>query len=144
MERGLTRTRAVGGGEGARRPAKAAGTGRLPHELEVHQVELEAQKEELQRIRRELQESRDRFSELYDYAPIGYLTLDREGRITQVNLAAAELLRQPRDTLVGLELSSVVEATEADRLWIQRHAALVTRSKQSCDVHLRGPNGSVA
>jgi PAS domain S-box-containing protein len=116
----------------------------LVHELEVHQVELKQQNEELRRTHAELQESRDRFWDLYDHAPVGYLTLDREGRITQANLAAAELLRRPRSELVGLALSSFLGPADADRLWLQRHAAVVSEAKQTCDVHLNRWDGSVA
>jgi PAS domain S-box-containing protein len=74
---------------------------RLQHELQVHQIELEMQNEELRLANHQAEEALERFVELYDYAPVGYLTLDHMGTITGVNLTAATLLGEPRSKLVG-------------------------------------------
>ena len=64
---------------------------RLVHELQVHQIELEMQNEELRRSRAEVEAWLERYTELYDFAPVGYLTLGRDGAIRQVNLAGAKI-----------------------------------------------------
>ncbi len=74
---------------------------RLIHELAVHQIELEMQQEELLQSREELEEGLERFTELYDFAPLGYLMLARDGTILQVNLTGTKLLGVERSLLVG-------------------------------------------
>ena len=64
----------------------------LVHELRVHQIELELQCQELQRAQAEVEESRNRYRELYESIPIGYVTIDDTGRIYDLNPAGAALL----------------------------------------------------
>ena len=62
-------------------PATNVDTQKLIHELEVHQIELEMQNGELMRSRAELEEAYFKYTDLYDFAPVGYLTLTRDGKI---------------------------------------------------------------
>ena len=73
-------------------PALSWDTARLVHELQVHQIELEMHNEELRRAYDEADQLRERYADIYDFAPVGYLTLDAAGVILQLNLAAAILL----------------------------------------------------
>jgi PAS domain S-box-containing protein len=87
-----------------------AETQRLLHELQVHQIELEMQNEELQRARLDVEEGLSRYTDLYEFAPVGYLTLNRAGEIRQVNLTGARLLGLERSHLVGKRLAVLVDA----------------------------------
>lgn len=81
-------------------PKTEADTLKLLHELQVHQIELEMQNEELHRSQEELRSSRDRYSLLYDFAPVGYFTLSRDGVILTANLAGASLVNKERSRLI--------------------------------------------
>ena len=74
---------------------------RLHHELQVHQVELEMQNAELRQARDELETALEKYTDLYDFAPVGYFTLDRKGTIRRVNLTGAGLVGVERSRLVG-------------------------------------------
>jgi two-component system, cell cycle sensor histidine kinase and response regulator CckA len=89
-----------------------ADTQRLVHELQVHQVELEMQNEELQKARDDMEAGLEKFTDLYDFAPVGFLTLDREGTILEANLTTASLLGIERSRLVKLRFGSFVSAAE--------------------------------
>ena len=65
---------------------------RLLHELQVHQIELELQNEELQRSHHALELLLEQYTTLYDFAPVGYLSLDRKGQILKINLAGSSLI----------------------------------------------------
>jgi len=72
---------------------------RLLHELQVHQAELEAQNVELRETQQRLEESRDLYAELYDFAPVGYVTFNDRGHIGQINLTGAAMLGAERKHL---------------------------------------------
>ena len=91
-------------------PATLAELQRLVHELEVHQIELEIQNEELQQARSELESFLDQYTELYNFAPVGYLTLNISGLILQVNLTGASMLGMDRSRLVNQHFFRFVAA----------------------------------
>jgi PAS domain S-box-containing protein len=86
-------------------PQSEADTQRQLHELQVHQIELEMQNEELKKARDEIEADREKYSNLYDFAPVGYFSLDEQGRILEANLTGAALLGQERSRLINRRLS---------------------------------------
>ena len=85
-------------------------TRQLLHELRVHQIELEIQNEDLCRAQAELDAARARYFDLYDFAPVAYLSLNEAGIILQANLTAATLLGVPRTLLLKQPLSGFIPA----------------------------------
>jgi PAS domain-containing protein len=74
---------------------------KLLHELQVHQVELEMQNEELQNAYQSTQEALKKYTLLYDFAPLGYMTIGCNGTILELNFSAAELIGEKRISLKG-------------------------------------------
>ena len=87
-------------------PSTAPDALALLHELQVHQVEVDLQDEELRHARVELETALNRQVQLYDYAPVGYLTVDCNAVLRELNRTAATLLGLERDSLLGRSLES--------------------------------------
>src|ERR1043165_2829822 len=77
---------------------------RVLHELEVHQIELEMQNAELQKARDELEVGLEKYTDLYDFAPVGYFSIDESSVILGVNLTGAALLGVERSRLINRPL----------------------------------------
>jgi two-component system sensor histidine kinase DegS len=116
--------------------ASNADTRRLLHELQVHQIELEMQNEELKKARDEMEAGLEKYSELYDFAPVGYLTLDREGTICEANLAAASLLGIPRAPLVKQRLGLFVAPPDRPLYVDFLTQVFQSQGRQECDMSI--------
>ncbi len=92
-------------------PESESETHRLIHELQVHEIELAMQCEELRASRTEIEKERNRYTELFDFAPTGYVTLSPEGRVTDANLKAALLLGRNRAKLLGDSFAPYISAS---------------------------------
>jgi PAS domain S-box-containing protein len=93
-------------------PRSAHETQRLLHELQVHQIELELQNEELRNSRVQVEAAVSRYTDIYDFAPVGYFTLKSDGVITQTNFAGARLLGLERSRLVGKRFEAFVSSAD--------------------------------
>jgi PAS domain S-box-containing protein len=122
-------------------PGPAPEAQRLVHELEVHQIELELQNDELRRARAELEAGLARFTDLYDFAPVGYLTLGRDGAIRTINLTGSRLLRLERARLVGRRLASFVAGTGLAAFDAFLEKVFADRVKQVCRTRIQTENG---
>jgi len=115
----------------------------LLHELRVHQIELEMQNEALRQTQQALEESRDRFVDLYEFAPVGYLTLTADGMISEINLTAVTMLGRERDKLLNRSLRTLVIAADQDR-WVRHFMTVKAREEKSCiELSLKRGDGAV-
>lgn len=87
--------------ESAIRPDIEADVKRLLHELQVHHIELEMQIEELRHAYETSETALKKYTMLYDFAPMGYFTLDSDGSICDLNFTGAEMLGDRRFSLVN-------------------------------------------
>jgi PAS domain S-box-containing protein len=99
----------------------------LVHELLVHKVELEMQIEELRRAQVAMEESRDRYVDLYDFASVGYITVSREGMISEINLTGAAMLGVERKQLLNNRFSRFVSPPDTDR-WHRHFMGLMKQA----------------
>jgi PAS domain S-box-containing protein len=113
----------------------------LIHELQVHQIELEMQNEELREAQLALEESRDRYVDLYDYAPVGYFTLDKDTLIVEANRSSAALLGVERGSLIGKLLTTFVHKDSQDTFYFHRNQVLKTGTRHICQIKLVKPDG---
>ncbi|MBC8875178.1 MAG: PAS domain S-box protein [Planctomycetes bacterium] len=111
------------------------------HELETHRMELEMQNEELRRTQEELTDSRNQYSDLYDFAPIGYLSVSDKGLILQANLTAVDMLGVERTGLIKQRLSAFVHDDDQASYYLQLRQVLHTKERQTCELRLRKADG---
>jgi len=108
----------------------------------VHQVELKMQNDELRKAQIAMEESRDRYVDLYDFAPIGYLTLTREGMISELNLTAGDMLGVERKKLLARRFSQFVADEDRDRWYIHFASVLKHDQRQRCELAFQREDGS--
>ncbi|MCU0637882.1 MAG: PAS domain S-box protein, partial [Methanothrix sp.] len=110
----------------------------LCHELEVSQVELQLQNEELQRITAELAASEEKYRDLYEFAPIGYLTVDPSGQILEANLAAALLLGTERAHLLSNLFQAYLAEDSPSRFKAFCNRVIASDTKEIAEIRLNG------
>jgi PAS domain S-box-containing protein len=116
---------------------------KLVHELRVHQIELEMQNEELQRTKRESEELAEKYIDLYDFAPVGYFTIDPGGTIVSVNLTGSALLGRDRRSLIGARLGAFLQPESVPAFNAFCEQVLFSGKKEMCDVELPGAQGQL-
>ncbi|MBN3519330.1 hypothetical protein JYB62_04890 [Algoriphagus lutimaris] len=117
-------------------PTGEADIKKLLHELQVHQIELEMQNEELELAYEITENTRKRLTMLYDLAPIGFFTLNENGGITELNFTGAEMLGEPRFSLIGSNFRLFLaqdSLVEFNNFFEQLH---LSKSKESCHLNL--------
>ena len=111
------------------------------YELRVHQIELEMQNDELRRTQAELDAAQARYFDLYDLAPVGYITVSKPGLILEANLTATTLLGVARRVIRGvraapLMFSQFILKEDRDLYFQRRQQLFETGEPQACDLRL--------
>ena len=114
----------------------------LIHELHVHQIELEMQNDELRRSQQELEAALAKYSDLYDFAPVGYFTISAKGVIEGANLTAASLLGVERNRLAKRPFSRFIAPDFQDVFYIHHIRVLETGTKQTCELKMMHKQGT--
>ncbi|MGZ8095783.1 MAG: PAS domain S-box protein [Methylosarcina sp.] len=116
---------------------------KIIHELHVHQIELEMQNDELRRAQLELEVARDRYIDLYDFAPVGYLTVNPVGKILECNLIAANLLGLGRKKVISRLFTEFIVQEDMEKWYrfCMKHSK--DHSQHVCELTLR-PYGKEA
>jgi PAS domain S-box-containing protein len=109
----------------------------LLHELEVHQAELEIQNEDLRDTQYRLEAARDQYTDLFDFAPVGYLVLDKKGVIININLTACDLLGIERSAIKGKPLSAYMAKGESRTLFLKLRQAFKTGQLPSFELQIK-------
>ncbi len=115
---------------------------RLVHELRVHQIELEMQNEDLRQSQIEAEQLKDRYLDLYDFAPVGYVALDVKGIILEANLTVVRLLGAERQNLTKTFFSRFVSQEFGDAFYFHLQKVFETQSKQTCEIQMARKDGA--
>ena len=111
-------------------------------ELQVHQIELQLQNDELRRTQSELEAACERYSQLYDFAPCAYLTLNAKGEILEVNLATASLLEVERNLLIKQKLTRFIRSESQDAFYLYCQLVLSSGSREQTELELKRSSGA--
>jgi len=111
-------------------------TQRLLYELQVHQIELEMQNAELLLARNEVETALDKYTDLYDFAPVGYLTLDCDGSVRAANLTGAGILGTERSRLIGRQFGLFIANDDCLAFTAFLRKVFESRAKDVCEVAL--------
>jgi len=111
------------------------------HELRVHQIQLEMQNEELRRVQAELDATRLRYFDLYDLAPVGYVTLSETNMILEANLTATTMLEVLRNAILKMPISKFIRKDYQDVYYQFRKKLFETGAPQSCELWMLKNDG---
>ena len=123
-------------------PKAEAEPRRLFHELQVHQVELEMQNAALQDARDRTEALLEKYTDLYDFAPVGYFSLDEQGRILEVNLTGAALLGVERSSLISRRLPCFVVSKSQPIFQAFLERVFAGTGKHVCEAALSRKDGA--
>lgn len=109
----------------------------ISHELQTHQIELELQNAELLAVQEELVKSRDKYMDLYDSAPVGYVTIANGGLILESNRTFSSMLGCERSFLTQKHLSSFIAPEHQDQFHLLVQKSLRSKKSQRAQVQIK-------
>ncbi|MFH1301785.1 MAG: PAS domain-containing protein, partial [Planctomycetota bacterium] len=116
----------------------------LVHELQTHQIELALQNEELHRAQDELNKSHEEYSDLYDFAPVGYATVSLKGLILKANLTLADMLGVERGKLLKQPFSKFIVDEDQDIYYKFCRELFKAKKYQSTELRIRKKDKNVS
>ncbi len=115
----------------------------LVHDLQVHQIELEMQNEELFNTQQQLHESLEKYADLYNFAPVGYLTVDKDGLILETNLTFANQLGLNRADLINTSFDMYIAKEDRGSFRSHLDNVFAAVERQTCELRLEKPKGQI-
>lgn len=116
---------------------------KIMHELQVHQIELEMQNRELQEAQLQLELTRDEYADLYDFAPVNYVTFDKEGVITNINLAGATMLGEVRTQIIGHSFTRWLDKNDKNEFINYIQSTLDSNLKKTLELKIKTAGNNV-
>ena len=115
---------------------------KIVEDLQIHQIELEMQNKELKRTQLELEAARDKYFDLYDFAPVGYFSINDKGMILDANLNGATMLGIERGKLSGRLFSQFIAKDDQDVFYFHRKNLFKSKTKQFCELKIKKKDGT--
>ena len=115
---------------------------KIVHELQVHQIELEIQNEELRLAQNALDISREKYFDLYNFAPVGYITLNKKGIIIETNYTASNLLGVVKSEMINKAFTKFIFKEDQDIYYLFRKRLIETKANQQFDLRINRSGNS--
>jgi two-component system, sensor histidine kinase PdtaS len=113
----------------------------LMYELQVHQIELEMQNDELRNAQILIEDSRQKYFDLYNFAPLGYITISEKNIILEANLRASELLGMERSLLINNRLTNFIVQEDEDIFYMHTKSLQKFKEPLSCELRMLNNKG---
>jgi len=107
------------------------------HELQVHQIELEMQNEELRKTQISLEDARNKFEDLYEFSPVGYLTINEKGKIIKSNQTAAQMFGVPKQYVINKHFNHFIASESQDIFYLHCNSIISIDQEGTCELKLK-------
>ncbi|MCP3928197.1 MAG: PAS domain S-box protein, partial [Bacteroidetes bacterium] len=114
----------------------------VEEQLHIYQAELETQNEELRQAQLALEAQRKKYSNLYDFAPIGYFSINQDLLIIETNLACSNLIGVERRNLIGRGFSHYIDKDSENEYYAFIRKGFETKEKHTCELKLLKKDGT--